>query len=117
MSLDPTSTDFSRHDTARIKINTRWSKVSFYPITITDRVRKYKVAIYPVVLREDIKMGVDESKWVDFGVISEEGNVNQSNLRIEDVVMGSEDIMNVEPVRSKSAKANSEGMGGGDKAQ
>lgn len=62
VALDPASTAFSRLDTARIKIRTRGSKASFDPITVTDDVWKYKVAIYPVVLGENIKFGVDESK-------------------------------------------------------
>lgn len=82
MALDPAWTDISRLDAARIKIKTTENKFSFDPITITDGICKYKVAIYPVVLGEDIKLGVDESKWVDFGVFSDgEVNADHNKLR------------------------------------
>lgn len=100
VALDPASTDFTRLDATRVKIKTRGSKNSFDPITVIDGVCKYKVAIYPVVLGEVIKLGVDESRWVDFGVILEEdGEANQDFLRIEVVEIGNEEILSLYPVR------------------
>lgn len=67
VGLGPASADFSHLDVAQIKVRTRGSKVSFEPITVTDGIRKYRVAIYPVVLGEVIKLGVDESKRLILG--------------------------------------------------
>lgn len=45
---------------------------------------------------DDIKLGVDKSKWVDFGVIFEdEGGLAESKKTKEDVEMGSEEILSL----------------------
>lgn len=61
---------------------------------IENTVRKYKFAVHPVVLGSDVKLGVDEAKWVDFGVIIENDN-GEFLANNENVEMGTEEILSL----------------------
>lgn len=35
-------------------------------VVVTDGLEKYKLVVFPVVLEEEVRLGVEQSRWVNF---------------------------------------------------
>lgn len=54
--------NFIRLDAARVKVTTEKSRSTFEPMVALDGLKKYKIAILPMVLEEEVWLGVDQSR-------------------------------------------------------
>lgn len=82
VGIDPCTLDFYEHDRAHVKVKVSAGRVDFELVEVTDKDKDYKITFsffrWAVVLESEVKLGVDETKWVDIINLDENQSVNRA---------------------------------------
>lgn len=63
-AVKPHTLDLSKPDGARILVKFSGRIVHFEPVEVTDGVKNYKFVFFPMILENEVNVGVERTKWV-----------------------------------------------------